>query len=305
MIANSYNHYFVTEFLSILFLLYAEIHYTIKGIYSRLKMKEPEIIADVPRRLDPGAALPVLILVKDAHLHPIRLHGVHIEIRNRENVQSERCHFDNLQIAAPWWHHILQITPGQNFRGPLQVEVAIEFTCGDRKRVVKSDNYVRTSHTPFEVFIAGQTMPRSPGWYFGEFHCHTSYTSDQVEFGAPPHASALLARAMGLSFFCATDHSYDLDDQPDNYLRSDPDLTKWKSLLAEIGRLNQDLSDFVIVPGEEVSVGNAQNRNVHFLVLNHPEFLPGAGDGAEKWLQTTPDLSIPEVLAKINGQAVA
>ena len=41
------------ELVSLLFLLYAETHYSFKGIYSRLKKKEPEIIADLPHRIDP------------------------------------------------------------------------------------------------------------------------------------------------------------------------------------------------------------------------------------------------------------
>ncbi len=287
------------------FLLYAEIHYTVRGIYSRLKKNDPEIIADVPHRIDPGAKLPVLILIKDANRFPIHLNSVQVEIRNGDYLQQERFDLGSQEIAEPFWHRVLDIFLATNFKGSTQIDVIIEVTRDGKRKIIKNDNYVASRRASFEVFASEQPLPKTQGWCFGEFHCHTSYTSDQVEFGAPLDASVILAQAMGLSFFCATDHSYDLDDQPYNYLVSDPGLTKWKGLQKEIASLNRSLSNFVIVPGEEVSVGNYQNRNVHLLILNHPEFLPGAGDGAEKWLQTRPDLSIAEVLAKINSSSAA
>ena len=39
-------------------LLYAETHYRFKYFFSFLKKNEPEILADIPHRLEPNAALP-------------------------------------------------------------------------------------------------------------------------------------------------------------------------------------------------------------------------------------------------------
>ncbi len=293
------------EILTPLVLLYAETHYKFKGVYSRLRKKEPEIIADLPRRIKPGAKLPILIIVKDAHQYPIQIDAVEIVISNRGETQRVVFDFASQEIAQPLWRRVLEIPPPKHFKGETQVEVTVAITQDGKSKIIKNDNYVAASHAPFEVFIASENFPQNTNWYFGEFHCHTSYTSDQVEFGAPLEASAQLAQAMGLHFFCATDHSYDLDDLPENYLRNDPNLVKWKNLQSEIQSLNQHASDFVIVPGEEVSVGNSKNRNVHFLILNPPEFLPGAGDSAEKWLRTQPTLSIADVLSRIDSNSAA
>jgi hypothetical protein len=294
-----------SELFATLLILYAEIHYTLKGVFSRLRKTEPEIIADIPHRVERGAKLPVLIIVKDAHQHPIHLESVDIEIRNNGKTQCEHFDLHALKMAIPYWHRVLEISTTDEFEGRSEVDVFIKITQEGKSKFIKNDNYAATSHAPFELNIAAEQLPHINGWHFGEFHCHTNYTSDQVEFGAPLGASALLARAMGLTFFCATDHSYDLDDRPDNYLLTDPNLTKWKTMQSEIREINRQNADFVIVPGEEVSVGNHQNRNVHFIILNHPEFLPGAGDGAEKWLRTKPDLLISEVLDRINSNSVA
>ena len=57
-----------------------------------------------------------------------------------------------------------------------------------------------------------------------------------------------------------TDHSYDLDNMVQNYKKNDPELKKWQLFLAETAKLNQELEDFVIIPGEEVSVGNHKKQ---------------------------------------------
>lgn len=293
------------EVFGLLIFLYAETHYSFKGIYSRLKKKEPEIIADLPHRIKLNRPIPVLVLMKDADQFPIYLQKIQIELVNQGKREIFNFEYESQLISQKIWHQILEIKPRGNYRGKTFVDVIIQYTNKGDKRIIKNDNYVCTSHAPFEVFISEYELPKCDGWHFGEFHCHTIYTSDQVEFGAPLEATAHLAQAMGLSFFCATDHSYDLDDDPDDFLKDDPDFLKWEKFQQEVKGLNESNSQFVIVPGEEVSAGNRRNRNVHFLILNHRELLPGDGDSAEKWLQTRPDLSIEQILEKITSNALA
>ena len=109
---------------------------------------------------------------------------------------------------------------------------------------------------------------------------------------------------MGLSFFCVSDHSYDLDDRIDSYLTNDPFHPKWNSFQKEVDQLNNKSEDFVIVRGEEVTCRNSVGRNVHFLVFGQEEFIPGSGDGAERWLRTKSEHSISEVLEKESTDAI-
>lgn len=291
--------------LGSLFLLYAETHYSFKGIYSRLKKKEPEIIADLPHRIEPGQTIPVLLLIKDAHQYSIELIGAEINLLSGDSYESFHFEFNNLKISEKFWHQILEIQPDGMFEENCAVDVTIEYSLNGQKRFIKNDNYTRSSHKPFEIYVSETELPKTKGWHFGEFHCHSNYTSDQVEFGAPLQASRKLSQAMGLSFYCATDHSYDLDDDPDDYLKNDPSLKKWQSFQDEVVQLNHSDPSFIIVPGEEVSAGNHKNRNIHFLILNHSELLPGDGDSAEKWFRTRPNLSIQEILQRTNSNSVA
>lgn len=285
--------------------LYAETHYSFKGIYSRLKKKEPEIIADVPFRVDPGESIPVLILVKDAHLHPVQLRQVVIRVSGDACQETLRHDFSGLTIDRQFWHTLLHIKRNPHMGRRLTVDVLIHVKQKHRQFAVHNDNYSCSSHRPFTVQLPETPLPCAKDWLLGEFHCHTNYTNDQVEFGAPIAATQAMAEALGLQFFCATDHSYDLDDKLDDYLANDPDLAKWALYHQEIASHNHNGSDVLIVPGEEVSVGNSKNANIHLLLLNHPDFVPGYGDSAEKWFRTTPTQSLQDVLANVNGTSVA
>ena len=238
---------------AVVFLLYAEIHYRFKIIPSRLYQRQPEIIADIPHRLEPGHALPVLILMKDAQRFPVELYKISVKIipkiKSNEYGEIKIRLFDSCEsIRAPLWWRVFPIELSNDWFGIFEVDVEIHYRTNRRFYLCHNDNYSGTSHKPLEVFIAKSSLPQLPGFYHGDVHCHTDATSDQVEFGAPVEAMALLAKAQGIHFFAAADHSYDLDDMPDNYLKNDPTLQKWFCLQERIRLLNKKKSDIIIIP---------------------------------------------------------
>jgi len=233
------------------------------------------------------------------------LHELIFELAAGGRTTRKTVLMDDESVNEGIWHRIFNLARPAEFCGESLLDIAITFSRAGKRRTVHVDNYRCTSHAPLHIHLAESPLPKSDGWHFGEVHCHTSFTDDQVEFGAPLCATRTLARAIGLQFFCATDHSYDLDDEPDDFLKKDPHLKKWKALWREANHLNSSSADFVIVPGEEVSVGNHKNRNVHFLILNNPGFLPGDGDGAERWLRNRPTASISGVLSQSNSNSAA
>jgi len=294
--------------------LYAEIHYRFKFIPSRLFYRQPEIIADAPHRIDPGKSLPVLLLVKDANKFPMDLQTITAHIHLDEHHEHRSSPFalrlslfnSSESINSPLWWRIFPIAVPAEWRGQLaRVNIEITYRCGGRQFRCYNDNHVGTSHAPLRVYLANDPLPTLPSFWHGELHCHTDATSDQVEFGAPVEAMVELAKAQGLNFFAATDHSYDLDDLPDNYLKNDPAVRKWHALRERINQCNEQNQSFVIIPGEEVSAGNSRRRNVHFLIFNSPKFFPGSGDSAERWFRTEPEMSINEILDRLGDEALA
>jgi hypothetical protein len=288
------------------FFLYAEIHYKILKLPSRLFQRWPEIIADIPYRIEPGKKIPVLLIVKDADHYPVQLEKVWIETRNsKDEIIKIELLINPIFIDSSWWDQTIEIE--SPFEGEIWIDVFIKVKKKNKVKTFRNDNYKGSSHSSFKVSVATEKLPTFPNQYYGDLHCHSNYTSDQVEFGAPLKAIKKAAESLGLSFVAVTDHSYDLDDQPNNYLKNDPTLQKWQYFQEEIAELNNnsDKNSVYLIPGEEVSVANKFGRNVHFLVLNSTTFYEGYGDSAERWFRTRAKWTIKNLLDDLSNEALA
>ena len=278
-------------------MLYAETHYTFRYLGSFLKKREPEILADAPFRIEPNQHLPVLCIIKDAHLFPVELLHVATRVVYPSGHVAKRTFPFHTRVADPFWHTVLDLEPVEY--GRITLDVAFCARVKDQERLIRNDNFRTASHAPLSVYASSQSLPNAPGWCFGEPHCHTVYSRDQVEFGAPVAATAHLARAIGLGWMAVTDHSYDLDDTPDDPLGHDPMLPLWYQMKAEVSRENREHPEFVTLVGEETSCGNERGRNVHLLALGTHGFVEGQGDSAERWFRTRPQHSAQEALQRI------
>lgn len=159
-------------------------------------------------------------------------------------------------------------------------------------------------HASLKTTLAKDPLPAFDRWVQGDLHFHSAYTNDQVEYGAPVDAAVQMAKAMGLKFMAVTDHSYDLDDCTDDYMKNDPKFPKWHAMKNNLRRIEKE-TGVIMIPGEEVSCGNHLNENIHLLLLNNRDFFPGAGDSNEQWFQNQPDMKITEVLNKLDKNALA
>ncbi|MDD8017422.1 MAG: hypothetical protein PHP42_03505 [Bacteroidota bacterium] len=283
------------------FFLYAETHYRFKYFLSFLKKSEPEILVDAPHRLDPDAALPIMLLVKDADTYPIDILSITVFMHqgNKQVYQQVFDLGDQESVASHYWWKIFSVPftgDSETLFGLLTVDVEIRFRQNNKIKTIRNNNYRTSSKTPLKIYRSKTHLPLFPGWIYGDAHTHSTLTEDQVEFGSPIAASPTLCKAMGLSFFCVTDHSYDLDDRLDNYLVNDPTLPKWNQLHQEVDDCNQKENNFVVVRGEEVSCTNSDGRNVHLLLLGTRKFFHGSGDSAEKWLRTNCEHTAADVL---------
>ncbi|NUN69872.1 MAG: CehA/McbA family metallohydrolase [Bacteroidetes bacterium] len=281
--------------------LYAETHYRFKYFFSLYKKAEPEIIADGPYRLDPGRSYPVLILIKDAHLYPAELLEVRIILTHRSGaVHEESFSFPaGTVINEKYWYTILDLPfsgPVSDLYGMFTADVQITTKQRGRIKRDRNNNHRFTSKKPLAFYRSKTHLPSISGWIYGDAHTHSTYTEDQVEFGSPVSAGPKLCRAMGLSFFGVTDHSYDLDDRTDNYLLNDPAIPKWHAFQEEVDAVNAREKDFAVLRGEEVSCTNANGNNVHYLIYGNKRFFHGSGDGGEKWFKTKSEFTIPQIL---------
>jgi len=264
------------------FFLYTEIHYRFPFIFSRYFLKEPEILADIPYRINPNLKIPIMILIKDADKYPITLNNIKILLYQNSKIISTNTNSLDEKINQYWWHKTI-FTNSDNTNGHVSIQVEINYTINNQSKTILNHNIKLLKPIPFQVFIAEHKLPGHDLAQYGDIHYHSNLTDDMVEFGAPVKPTLDACKVLGLDFICNTDHSYDLDDKPGSWTETDPELTKWNESRSEIKSLNIEFefSPFMI-PSEELSMHNSLGRNVHALILNNSQFLPGQGDGAEK-----------------------
>ena len=263
-------------------LMYTEVHYKFKYLGSKYYNNEPEILSDIPIRIEPHKKIPVLILIKDSNLYPIKLINIKINIyQSNQLIDTIRKDY-NQNIKSIWWYKTIFYNP-KDISGLIELEVIFKYKINNEIKKCNMHNYLQCSNSKMKTFISKYKYPNNGNVLFGDLHYHSNLTEDMVEFGAPLKSTLYAAESMGLDFFCNTDHSYDLDDIEGSWTETDPKLTKWNDSRKLIKKLNSNkkFSSFII-PSEELSLHNSKGENIHALILNNQAFLPGAGDGAEK-----------------------
>ena len=285
---------------------YAETHYKFNLPWSPLHKPWPEIFLDAPHQLLPGKDLTVWLLVKDADLYPVRVRSVVLRLWDETGAvdtlspdlgaSGVACAGNLQHVAFPLPRAVLE-----RFQGVLRVSGRI--TVENRRgvsRVLENHNLPGLATFPLEVRLLGAPLPYPITWRAGEMHCHSEFSSDPVEFGAPLALMQQTAEAVGLDFVLCTDHSYDFNYRRDRYLEETDPVANFAAYRAQAEALNRAHPERpTIVPGEEVSCGNSRGENVHLLTFGHPDFLPGLGDGGRRGFRNRPTLSIGEVLERL------
>jgi len=286
--------------------LYAEIHFRLPFWRGRLYRPYPEVIFDAPFRVH-GSTIPVLLLIKDSHWFPLELQQ--LEMRLREPATGHVWRTVRIEInrflQQKYFYHLAHIPIDNGLEGLVEIDCTAFCRQGSRRYLFRNDNLPTLPHAPLKVFIDSRTWPRLPGWLWGDLHCHSGFTEDQVEFGAPAEVYPVMGAAQNLDFCALTDHSYDLDDCEDSWTINDPALQRWRTSRATIAGLNQQYPDFCLIPGEEISVDNGFGRNCHLVVLNSARFFEGQGDSMERFLHTEAHYHYAQVVDSIPESAIA
>lgn len=275
------------------------MHYRFWFSFNLYKKREPEILFDAPRRLEPGENLPVSLIIKDSHKYPIQLKNIRLSIIDEPAILKEIS--VDQPLSQLMYYQIIEFSAEalERFRGrQILIQASVEIELRGKRKTIKIHNLSQLPHQPLEVFIAIQQLPGSGNYEFGDIHAHSDYTDDQVEFGPPVDVLARSAKAFGMHWQPVTDHSYDLDDEPGYHYKPSPELTRWQMLKKDIVKYSNDKMKILL--GEEVSAGNHLDENVHFLVIGHPEFIPGKGDGGEVWFRYRPDFSTNRILKMVS-----
>jgi hypothetical protein len=276
-----------------LFLPYAETHYRFRFGFSLLRRRAPEILFDVPHRIDPDRALPAMLLIRDTHLYPVEIREIAcaVNLADQGRIITQTLAPRIRKIETKYFFQIFSIPLPAGYAGRAELNFRLTYLSRGREHTVLNDNLPFGSHRAYAVHAAAEPLPTLPGWFHGETHFHSAFTQDQVEFGVPLAAVPALAAPMGHSFAFAADHSYDLDSR-NPFQAPGEDFRAVREICAA-----ESSGDFALVPGQEVSVRNQKGGTVHLCMINHPEFFPGYGD-CGRGLPRPCELSISDVAGK-------
>jgi hypothetical protein len=282
---------------------YAETHYKFQLPWSPLFRPWPEVFLDGPSFCVPGRIPTFYLVLKDADYFPVRVREVELLLQARGGLVRKQTLSLDLHCEA----NLSFIPLAIDFTG-LAGEILLtgKITVENRRgkaRTFLNTNFPGIPPSPLRLRLLEAPLPYPEGWYAGEMHCHSDYSNDPVEYGAPLEVLQQAGASLGMGFVLCTDHSYDFYYKKTRYMEpTDPDAN-FQAYREEALRLNHAVREGaglpVMIPGEEVSCGNHRGENVHLLVAGHESFLPGLGDGGRRWFNNRPDLSVGEVLERL------
>ncbi len=269
---------------------YAEIHFRYPFLKSKYYRDLPEIITDIPYRLS-TKQIPILLIVKDADLFPITIDKITIFIKSRNSNFSSTISVD-IYSDQDYFSKIFYYDLPDKISEDQFINIDIKIKCHTKNKIYifLNDNYLTLKRKSFSTYFANKKFPYPKNWYAGEAHFHSNYTNDQVEFGSDIYSTSIMAKTIGLDWFFVTDHSYDLDDCIDDYSKNDSAIPKWYKMWETVEKYSSE--EMKIIGGEEVSIGNTSNRNVHLLHLNSKKFIEGYGDSGDSFIHKNPTHSI-------------
>ena len=282
---------------------YAETHFKFKLPWSPLYRRWPEIFIDGPSFCVPDVVPVFYLAVKDADFFPVVVKEIEFLIQWDGGSRKQTLTLDYRPAD-----NLVFLPLALDFSGcrglvTLNGRVRVENSKGAGESFLNA-NFPGVTPSPLLIRFLASSLPYPVGWHGGELHCHSEYSNDPVEYGAPLRVLQEAGKALGMGYVVCTDHSYDFYYNRRRYMEPiDPDAN-FRAYREEALALNASLGEgpgTLVIPGEEVSCGNHLGENVHLLVAGHPEFLPGLGDGGRRWLNNKPDLKVAEVLERVGG----
>jgi hypothetical protein len=288
--------------------LYPEIHFRFFRFFpSLLYRRQPEILFDLPRRLDPGENLPILLICNDIDRFPCQLIDIKIVITDT-NKNTNEYTFQPTDIATvthPFTTrtavYLVSIPLNGRTGTTLYIQAEARVQLFENKIItIINDNLPTSSKVPFVCTVSGYPLPGADRCRYGDMHLHSIFSQSHVEFGPPLDIIDIFSKAYGLDFIVVTDHSYDLSCRMDNYLEPDKQFRRWNTLKKQVTE-NKDIKTTVLL-GEEVSCCNSRGKVVHLGAIDIKDFVPGSLDGARKNSNKDSQLTINQTIKEIHRQ---
>ena len=267
------------------------------------------------KEVDKNKRFPVFLIIKDADKFPVFLNKLEFKFELEKRVIKHKVSFSKggKKINSAFFKETFYFDLSEfveNGIVTLNSNISVDIVNNiDKKRISKNYNNDNFNFGRFVKdskdlkFYLNDNEKLFENYYQGDLHYHSFYTKDHVEYGAPLSMTKDCGKFLNMRFTFITDHSYDLDDMENNYLKKDPNVSMFHNMKNECKELSNN--GFDLINSEEVTVRNSRGRNVHLIIANEDIFFHGTGDDAEEWLKTTSENSISDVLSNISDNSLA
>lgn len=279
---------------------YAETHFKFKLPWSLLYRARPEIIVDTPFQIEANQEAFAWIVVRDADRFPLTLESIRVDIRFPSGeVFSE---LRPLNILANKAFAFYPVSLGTFAPGDYEIIPYVKTVQKKEVKTWRRWSYPFLKGAPLRIQALSEKYFVPPGYAAGEMHCHTYYSSDQVEFGAAPGVLQSAAKALGLDFVLCTDHAYDFAFSEDDYAKPCDPKKRFEKLKKEIEKLPPNP---LMIAGEEISVGNIKGENIHMLSLAPLKYVAGDGDCGRHRFKNHPTWGVKEAAEQTEAPCFA
>jgi len=264
----------------------------------------PEVVTGAPYRIEPGMPVPLVCMIKGAGKQPVRLESIKVKIKkNGRTIREITALKQPVDVRSSGWQEAILVPLPDDLSGSFEIDTTIRVRRNGKVHTVRNNSYRGGGHRPLKVYRARDSLPGLSNFYFGDLHCHRYIKLNSDSIGLPIPVSAKIAKAMGLQFFAATNHSYESNDLNSNTERDDSEMRKWERFHKVVDIWNKK-SEIIILPGEEVCCRNRRGGDIKLLIINYPEFIhrsaaTAAGDSVSKL-----DSSLNEVLSRIGSETL-
>ncbi len=285
----------------------AEIHYFPTKLFKGFLYKnEPEVVVDSIWAVFNKPYIPIILQIKDSHKFPIYIHKLEIAISSENKTTTHTIEinqkFSSIYECKIFYINIenfiytlfsLNPTSQKQFF-KLKIKAKIYASINGKDISFINTNIVRNPKN-IEIYYILEDYPRISEFYSIDFHVHSNFTEDFVEFGASVECYDKIKNFIDLDYFVITDHSYDLDDRIGEFFSKTATFEKWEKLK----ELNSKVKSMIL--SEELSVGNSKNQNVHLIILDENLEKPyiGKGDGGEELFRNKPNIYLTDIKSKI------
>ena len=279
---------------------YAETHFKFKLPWSLLYRKRPEIIVDAPSQINANQSPEFWIVVRDADRFPLTIESIQLKVCSSSGEAFSVLR--PLNILANKAFGFYPVSLGKLTPGDYEITPYVKTVQKKRVKTWYRWNYPFLKGAPLRIQVLSEKYFVPVNYAAGEMHCHTYYSSDQVEFGAAPEVLQSAAKAIGLDFVLCTDHAYDFAFSEEDYTKPCDPKKRFEKLKKEIEKLP---STPLLIAGEEISVGNVKGENVHMLSLAPVKYVAGDGDCGRHGFNNQPTWTIKEAVEQAEAPCFA